>query len=89
MTLSMRYADYLYALRGRENDPVSLKILLAPFGVIDAPPGEDEFLLIGHFIDALGESDEIGDTIDAAIVIDVAEDLGVSLSGANRYPAVG
>jgi len=78
MGFSLPYADYVDALRGRENNPASLNALLLPFGVIGAPIHEDEFILIGHLLDALSAEVIQGEVIDASTVIELALDLGMS-----------
>jgi len=78
MTFSLSYSDYLAAMRGSENKPASLQQLLMPFGISGAPSVEDEFLLIGHVLDALQDAEIYKKQIDAVMLVDLALDLGMS-----------
>ena len=75
---TMTYKDYLDALRGRENDPASLGTLLAPFKIDGVPKQEDEFLMVGHILDAIADGRGRNSVIDAAAVLEIALDLGMS-----------
>jgi hypothetical protein len=80
MTLSVPYATYLEALKGQENTPASLRALLAPFGIADVPANEDEFLLVGHVLDALANETLITESVQAVGILELALDLGMSTS---------
>jgi hypothetical protein len=74
----MTYKDYLDALRGQENAPASLGALLAPFKIFGVPGIEDEFLMVGHILDAMADGRGRHSMIDAAAVLEIALDLGMS-----------
>ena len=78
MNPTMNYIDYVNALRGRENDPASLQALLGPFKISGVPSIEDEFLMVGHVLDAMADGRERDSAIDAATVLELALDLGLS-----------
>jgi hypothetical protein len=72
----MNYADYVRALGGRENEPASLAVLLGPFNIAGVPFKEDEFLMVGHVLDAMAEGRTWSSPIDAVTVLELALDLG-------------
>jgi hypothetical protein len=78
MNLELEYTEYMNAMRGIENKPANLNDLLLPFGILGAPMREDEFLLVGHILDALPEAINNRDLIAPDDVIEVAFDLGMS-----------
>ena len=78
MTLQLDFGDYVDALRGLENKPASLNHLLSPFGISGAPEQEDEFLLIGHVLDAMHEAGYDDGLVGADTVVELAFDLGMS-----------
>jgi hypothetical protein len=79
MNLRLDYADYVNALRGLENKPASMSQLLSPFGILGAPSLEDEFLLVGHFLDAMQEAGYSHQGVVAAdAIVELALDLGMS-----------
>lgn len=77
MKQSMMRLEYYKAMRGFENNAASMKALLAPFHIPNVPEREDEFLLIGHVLDAIAaqEHDDFG--IDPFSIMELALDLGV------------
>ena len=78
MNPSLPYVDYVNALRGLENEPASFKRLLGPFGIAGLPSHEDEFLLVGHLLEALDDAELRGQPIDATAIVELALDLGMS-----------
>lgn len=78
MNPMMAYKDYLMALKGYENEPASLHTLLRPFKIPGVPSKEDEFLMVGHVLDAIAEDHSGNNEIDAATVLEAALDLGLS-----------
>ena len=78
MNPMMAYKDYLAALQGHENAPASLHVLLSPFKIAGVPSKEDEFLMVGHVLDAIAEENSGHKNIDAATVLEMALDLGLS-----------
>lgn len=78
MNFRLDYVDYVDALRGYENQPASFKYLLSPFGILDAPAQEDEFLLIGHVLDAMLEAGYDRDHFGPECVMELAFELGMS-----------
>jgi hypothetical protein len=74
----MTFKDYNSALKGRENEPASLKTLLSPFSIEGLPTQEDEFLLVGHVLDAIADEKPNGQALDAAFILELALDLGLS-----------
>jgi hypothetical protein len=80
MNLSVPYATYLEALKGQENAPASLRALLAPFGIQEVPAQEDEFLLVGHILDALAAETLQTESVQPEGILELALDLGMSTS---------
>lgn len=78
MPFSLSHNDYIAAMRGSENKPASLDQLLRPFGISGVPTNEDEFLLIGHILDALQEDEFSTSRVDPVMLVDLALDLGMS-----------
>lgn len=78
MNPTMTFKDYCGSLSGRENDPASLKALLGPFKIDGLPSQEDEFLMIGHVIDAIASEQSSDSMVDAASVLEMALDLGLT-----------
>lgn len=78
MNLRLDYADYVDALRGLENKPASMNQLLSPFGILGAPSQEDEFLLVGHVLDAIQEAGYDQGFVGADTIVELALDLGMS-----------
>ena len=78
MNLIMTFKDYNSALKGRENEPASMKTLLSPFSIDGLPSAEDEFLLVGHILDAIADEKQNGQPIDATFILELALDLGVA-----------
>ena len=76
----MSFKDYFAALKGRENDAASLSAVLGPFMISGLPNKEDEFLLVGHVLDAIAEERSDNKEIDASLVLEIALDLGLSAS---------
>ncbi len=74
----MSFKDYFAALRGRENDAASLSAVLGPFMIPGLPNKEDEFLLVGHVLDAIAEEKGDNTEIDASFVLEMALDLGLA-----------
>ena len=66
--ICMRFENWIDALREFENAPVSLQVLMHPFGV-QADSTEDEFLVVGLVIEELLEEFQKTDMID---LLDVA-----------------
>jgi hypothetical protein len=77
MNPSMSRQDYYKAMDGLENAPASLKTLLAPFNVEGVPDQEDEFLMIGHVLDAISAEETDHLMIDAFAIMELALDLGL------------
>lgn len=80
MNPAMTFKEYFAELRGRENEGASLKALLDPFKISGVPETEDEFIMVGHILDAIAEEKGLHDGVDAAYVLDVAIDLGLIAS---------
>ena len=80
MALTLPYATYLMALKGQENTPASLRALLAPFGIQEVPAHEDEFLLVGHVLDALAAETLQTESVQPEGILELALDLGMSTS---------
>jgi len=78
VNLIMTFKDYNSSLKGRENEPASLKTLLSPFSIEGLPSEEDEFLLIGHILDAIADEKPNGQPLDAAFILELALDLGLA-----------
>jgi hypothetical protein len=79
MNPSMTFKEYFAALKGRENEAASLSTVLGPFRIPGLPVKEDEFIMVGHILDAIAdERDKSADEIDAAFVLELALDLGIS-----------
>jgi hypothetical protein len=74
----MSFKDYFAALKGRENDGASLSALLGPFQIPGLPTTEDEFLLVGHVLDAIADEKPEKSAVDASFVLELALDLGLS-----------
>ncbi len=79
MNLSMTRNQYYAAMHGLENKPASIKILLSPFKIKNVPDQEDEFLMIGHVIDAISaqQRDDLG--VDPISIMELALDLGLDV----------
>jgi hypothetical protein len=71
--------EYYAAMRGLENNPASIKSLLSPFNIENVPDKVDEFLLIGHVIDAISAQQQDGFKIDAISIMELALDLGLDV----------
>jgi hypothetical protein len=82
VNLSLPWNAYSDALNGLENEPASLRLLLKPFNIAGVPVQEDEFLLVGHVLDALYEECSGRGQVDAGTVLEIAADLGVVSSPA-------
>lgn len=78
MNPAMTFKDYFAALKGRENESASLSTLLGPFRIPGLPTKEDEFIMVGHVLDAITEECRDAHEIDAALVLELALDLGMS-----------
>lgn len=78
MNLRLDYADYVDALRGLENKPASMSDLLSPFGILGAPTQEDEFLLVGHILEAMHAAGYDQCAVGAETIVELALDLGMS-----------
>jgi hypothetical protein len=76
MSLSLQFNDYLNLMRQRSNRPFNMAASLAPFGVLGAPTHDDDFLLMGHVLDALHEGFRPQDLIGPEDVLAMAEELG-------------
>lgn len=74
----MSFKDYFAALKGRENEAASLSAVLGPFNISGLPASEDEFLLVGHILDAISEEKAANSEIDASFVLEIALDLGLA-----------
>lgn len=74
----MSFKDYFAALKGKENDAASLSALLGPFNIVGLPVTEDEFLLVGHVLDAVAEERGMSSTVEATYILEMALDLGLS-----------
>lgn len=78
VNLIMTFKDYNSALKGRENEPASLKTLLSPFSIEGLPSTEDEFLLVGHVLDAIAGEKPNEQPLDAVFILELALDLGLA-----------
>lgn len=80
MKLTIQFKDYLQALKDQSNRSLSINAMLEPFGIKDAPLTPDDFLLVGHALDALAEEFLEQEVVDALDVLRVVDDLGSSLT---------
>ena len=80
MKLTILFKEYLYQLLPCSNHPASVRLLLGPFEILDAPKALDPHLLVGHVLDALAEEFLEAESMDVLDVLRVMEDLGSDLS---------
>jgi hypothetical protein len=73
--LVLSLAAYNSALRGFENNPATVATLLAPFQITGAPVEEDEFLLVGHVLDAINQECAVNGLVHAEQVVDIIDSL--------------
>ena len=73
----LSFKDYFAAMRGQENNGASLSAVLGPFGIPGLPKAEDEFLLVGHILDAITLEKSDGTAVDDVFVLELALDLGL------------
>jgi hypothetical protein len=76
----MSFKDYFSAMRGTENDAASLSRLLGPFKIHGLPSSEDEFLLVGHVLDALADEIQADQPLEASVIVELAMDLGMAVT---------
>lgn len=81
MKLTIQFKDYLQALKAQSNQVLSVHALLSPFGIMDAPRAADDFLLIGHALDAMAEEFLEQESVDPLDVLRVVDDLGCGVLG--------
>lgn len=75
MKLALQLKDYLAAMRGKENHPLCLNLLLQPYGLA-ASDTRDDGLLAGHVLDQLALEFKAEDWVDPLDVAAACLHLG-------------
>ena len=75
MVLKIRKGRYFRLLREHSNKPLTMSIILKPFGFRSTAP-ECDFLLVGHFLDFLEDCSTGLSTLDPMDVAGAAWELG-------------
>ena len=81
MIYRMQLRHYMMRLRNCSNQPVSLNLLLAPFGLVGTCEVSSKHLVVGHVVDDLMDQYREDAVIDALDVVSSAWELGYEPAG--------
>lgn len=76
MIIDLPLKHYLKHLKPLSNEPLSIKKLMSPFGLLLDDLKDHEFLLVGHVLDDLADQKSENDMIDPVEVASSAWELG-------------